>query len=397
MSCNGMASSSSSFFSPYYVIHMQTPHEEEHQLPAAVAALLHNTPCNSLEDLRGKLVTHIQAPRSLSFSGVENGDEMHADDDLSDDGMQTGEKKRRLTVEQVRTLEKNFEQGNKLEPERKMQLARALGLQPRQVAIWFQNRRARWKTKQLEKDYDVLKRQFEAMKSENEALRAQNQKLHAEVLVNSHLSSLVDKHCFFENDDPMMVSRTASFVVASSYLSPFMFLKAAIGILTSALDFYFVLHVRIIELELELAILLSFVLFLFFGENICFTSGGCIYNAQISALKGREAPELINLNKETEGSCSNRSENSSEINLDISRTSVTESPLNPHHSLPPPFVHSIRPADMDQQLLGSSSRPEMQSPKIETGATEGSFSTLLCGLEDQSASFWPWSDHHNFH
>ncbi|CAL9766486.1 unnamed protein product, partial [Musa acuminata subsp. burmannicoides] len=166
MSCNGMASSSSSFFSPNYVIHMQTPHEEEHQLSSAVAALLHNTPCNR--------------KRSLSFSGVENGDEMHADDDFSDDGMQTGEKKRRLTVEQVRTLEKNFEQGNKLEPERKMQLARALGLQPRQVAIWFQNRRARWKTKQLEKDYDVLKRQFEAMKSENEALRAQNQKLHDE-------------------------------------------------------------------------------------------------------------------------------------------------------------------------------------------------------------------------
>ena len=125
--------------------------------------------------------------RSMSFSGIENGEEMNADDDLSDDGMQTGEKKRRLKMEQVRTLEKSFEQGNKLEPERKMQLAGALGLQPRQVAIWFQNRRARWKTKQLEKDYDVLKRQFEAMKSENESLHEQNKKLQAEVPVNSHL------------------------------------------------------------------------------------------------------------------------------------------------------------------------------------------------------------------
>nr|DAD39070.1 TPA_asm: hypothetical protein HUJ06_013393 [Nelumbo nucifera] len=86
-------------------------------------------------------------------------------------------------MEQVKTLEKNFELGNKLEPERKMQLARALGLQPRQIAIWFQNRRARWKTKQLEKDYELLKRQFEAVKADNDALQAQNKKLHTEIYV----------------------------------------------------------------------------------------------------------------------------------------------------------------------------------------------------------------------
>lgn len=121
--------------------------------------------------------------RSMSFSGIDMCEEANGEDDLSDDGSQVGEKKRRLNMEQVRTLEKNFELGNKLEPERKMQLARALGLQPRQIAIWFQNRRARWKTKQLEKDYDQLKRQFDAMKSENDALQAQNKKLHAEVRI----------------------------------------------------------------------------------------------------------------------------------------------------------------------------------------------------------------------
>ncbi|MCE2054952.1 Homeobox-leucine zipper protein hox21 [Datura stramonium] len=94
-----------------------------------------------------------------------------------------GKKKtRRLNMEQVETLEKNFELGNKLEGERKMQLARALGLQPRQVAIWFQNRRARWKTKQLEKDYNVLKTQFETIKAENDALLAHNHKLHVEIM-----------------------------------------------------------------------------------------------------------------------------------------------------------------------------------------------------------------------
>jgi homeobox-leucine zipper protein len=108
-----------------------------------------------------------------------NGDE----DQLSEDeGSQAGEKKRRLNMEQVRTLEKNFELGNKLEPERKMQLARALGLQPRQVAIWFQNRRARWKTKQLEKDYDTLKTQFDAIKAQNDALHSHNQKLQSQIM-----------------------------------------------------------------------------------------------------------------------------------------------------------------------------------------------------------------------
>ncbi|PPD99295.1 hypothetical protein GOBAR_DD03696 [Gossypium barbadense] len=87
------------------------------------------------------------------FLGV---DQVLVEDESSDDdGSHVGEKKKRLKLEQVKALEKSFESGNKLEPQRKLQLAKALGLKPRQVAIWFQNRRARWKTKQLEKDYDV--------------------------------------------------------------------------------------------------------------------------------------------------------------------------------------------------------------------------------------------------
>ncbi|KAF5962012.1 hypothetical protein HYC85_003221 [Camellia sinensis] len=90
-------------------------------------------------------VASLLGKRSMSFSAIEVCDHETngVEDDLSDDGSQAGEKKRRLNLEQVKTLEKNFELGNKLESERKMQLARALGLQPRQIAIWFQNRRAR--------------------------------------------------------------------------------------------------------------------------------------------------------------------------------------------------------------------------------------------------------------
>ncbi|KAG6483317.1 homeobox-leucine zipper protein HOX21-like isoform X1 [Zingiber officinale] len=246
-----MASSSPSFFS---APQMHQPREEAHR------ALL--------QDLR---VT--TKKRAMSFSGMDNGM-----DELSDDGMPAWETKRRsLSKEQVRTLEKSFEQGNKLDPEKKMQLAMVLGLQPRQVAIWFQNRRARWKTKQLEKDYDALRRQLEAIKSENEALRAHNEKLQAEIL----------------------------------------------------------------------------------------------------ALKGRDSTsEPINLNKETEASCSNRSENSSE------RTSMAmeSSSFHPHRGLA--LFASVRPAEM-----------EMHCPKIEHCiAAEGSFSNLLCSLEDHAATFWPWPD-----
>ena len=137
--------------------------------------------------------------RSMSFSGIDVCEEANGEDDLSDDGSQAGEKKRRLNMEQVKTLEKNFELGNKLEPERKMQLARALGLQPRQIAIWFQNRRARWKTKQLEKDYDLLKRQYEAIKANNDVLQAQNQKLHAEVILTNEKNKFQYKYFFINS------------------------------------------------------------------------------------------------------------------------------------------------------------------------------------------------------
>lgn len=82
-------------------------------------------------------------------------------------------KKRRLTNEQVRSLEVSFERESKLEPERKNELAMELGLQPRQVAVWFQNRRARFKTKQLERDFDLLKLQYDAVRCEKDKLQAQ--------------------------------------------------------------------------------------------------------------------------------------------------------------------------------------------------------------------------------
>ncbi|KAJ1298594.1 hypothetical protein BS78_01G465800 [Paspalum vaginatum] len=338
MASNGMASSPSPFFPPNFLLQMQQTaadhdhqehhhhHHEHHHLPPPPPLHPHHNPflptsqCPSLQDFRGMPPMLGKRP----MYGVDvggGGDDVHCgggnEDELSDDGSQAGEKKRRLNVEQVRTLEKNFELGNKLEPERKLQLARALGLQPRQVAIWFQNRRARWKTKQLEKDYDALKRQLDAVKADNDALLSHNKKLQAEIL----------------------------------------------------------------------------------------------------ALKGREAggSELINLNKETEASCSNRSENSSEINLDISRTPPSEGPAMdpppaPHQHASGgggmiPFYPSVgRPGagiDIDQ-LLHSSSGPKLEQHQHPHGnggvqASEpATFGNLLCGV-DEPPPFWQWADHHNFH
>ncbi|KAF2595000.1 hypothetical protein F2Q70_00044770 [Brassica cretica] len=160
MSCNnGM-----SFFPSSFIIQNSYEDDHPHQTPS-LAPLLPS--CSMPQDLNG----------FASFIGKQI-----LEEDYSDDGSQMGEKKRRLNMEQVKTLEKTFELGNKLEPERKMQLARALGLQPRQIAIWFQNRRARWKTKQLEKDYDTLKLKFDALKAENDRLQTHNEKLQAEIM-----------------------------------------------------------------------------------------------------------------------------------------------------------------------------------------------------------------------
>lgn len=91
------------------------------------------------------------------------------------------EKKRRLSHDQVQFLEKSFEVENKLEPERKIQLAKEVGLQPRQVAIWFQNRRARYKTKVLEKEYGSLKASYDKLKSDYDTLFEENEKIRNEV------------------------------------------------------------------------------------------------------------------------------------------------------------------------------------------------------------------------
>ncbi|XP_027347850.1 homeobox-leucine zipper protein ATHB-40-like [Abrus precatorius] len=103
-------------------------------------------------------------------------------------------KKRKLTVEQVNLLEQNFGNEHKLESQRKDRLALELGLDPRQVAVWFQNRRSRWKNKKLEEEYTNLKNLHEAILLEKCHLEAEVLKLEKQLLeANKEIQRLLER------------------------------------------------------------------------------------------------------------------------------------------------------------------------------------------------------------
>ncbi|KAI4319592.1 hypothetical protein MLD38_033174 [Melastoma candidum] len=88
-------------------------------------------------------------------------------------------KKLRLSKEQSAFLEESFKEQSTLNPKQKIALAKQLNLRPRQVEVWFQNRRARTKLKQTEIDCEYLKRCCETLTEENRRLQKELQELRA--------------------------------------------------------------------------------------------------------------------------------------------------------------------------------------------------------------------------
>ncbi|CAO2831843.1 unnamed protein product [Amaranthus hypochondriacus] len=88
-------------------------------------------------------------------------------------------KKLRLSKQQSAFLEESFKEHHTLNPKQKLALAKQLNLRPRQVEVWFQNRRARTKLKQTEVDCEYLKRCCETLTDENRRLQKELQELRA--------------------------------------------------------------------------------------------------------------------------------------------------------------------------------------------------------------------------
>jgi len=98
--------------------------------------------------------------------------------DEDDDGS-NARKKLRLNKDQSALLEESFKLHSTLNPKQKQELARRLNLRPRQVEVWFQNRRARTKLKQTEVDCEFLKKCCETLTDENRRLQKELQELKA--------------------------------------------------------------------------------------------------------------------------------------------------------------------------------------------------------------------------
>ncbi|XVE92037.1 hypothetical protein REPUB_Repub01dG0062800 [Reevesia pubescens] len=101
------------------------------------------------------------------------------DEEENCNGVGAPRKKLRLTKEQSRLLEESFRQNHTLNPKQKEALALQLKLRPRQVEVWFQNRRARSKLKQTEMECEYLKRWFGSLTEQNRRLQREVEELRA--------------------------------------------------------------------------------------------------------------------------------------------------------------------------------------------------------------------------
>ncbi|KAI3938946.1 hypothetical protein MKW92_034837 [Papaver armeniacum] len=102
-------------------------------------------------------------------SGCGSGDEQ----DISDPNNQRNKKKRyhRHSPHQIQELESIFKECPHPDEKQRMQLSRDLGLEPRQIKFWFQNRRTQMKAQHERADNSALRHENDKIRCENIAIR----------------------------------------------------------------------------------------------------------------------------------------------------------------------------------------------------------------------------------
>uniref|UniRef100_A0ACD5VKQ0 Uncharacterized protein n=1 Tax=Avena sativa TaxID=4498 RepID=A0ACD5VKQ0_AVESA len=114
-------------------------------------------------------------------AGSRSGDEGSAEEEEEEEeeGHGDGGKKKkrsrksyhRHTAEQVRVMEAVFKESPHPDEKQRQQLSKQLGLSPRQVKFWFQNRRTQIKAIQERHENSLLKSELENLQRENRAMR----------------------------------------------------------------------------------------------------------------------------------------------------------------------------------------------------------------------------------
>ncbi|XP_017700362.2 homeobox-leucine zipper protein HAT4-like [Phoenix dactylifera] len=135
-----------------------------------------SSPGSTLSSVSGKRSERDPFSSGVVVHGLERTSSRGVSDEEDGEGSR---KKLRLSKEQSAVLEECFKEHNTLSPKQKIALAKQLNLRPRQVEVWFQNRRARTKLKQNEVDCEYLKRWCERLTQENRRLQKEAAELRA--------------------------------------------------------------------------------------------------------------------------------------------------------------------------------------------------------------------------
>ncbi|XP_047323861.1 homeobox-leucine zipper protein HAT4-like [Impatiens glandulifera] len=143
-----------------------------------------NSPTQSIAGAGVTPPESINTHKSPSAGDGRNGERIYSRGISDEEDYESSRKKLRLTKDQSNILEETFKEHNTLSPKQKQSLAKRLRLTPRQVEVWFQNRRARTKLKQTEIDFEFLKRSCETLTEENRRLQKEIQELKALKLTN---------------------------------------------------------------------------------------------------------------------------------------------------------------------------------------------------------------------